>query len=167
MKKVYKTSIYILSESYIKNGNVPHGAYKEKTELEVLVIPNYRLGYAKEILTGIKIPMSKAITYRDIGDDIVSSKINPANIKGELLPYFIPSCERRISFGGFVSEVDNRSLEKATSATMKDLVQYRQKHPNTKDYRRTLKFIFSGYAERLQALLEENTISKPKKLIKQ
>lgn len=166
MKKVYKTSIYILSDFYIKNGYAPHGKYTEKTELEVLVVPNYRLGYAKEIITGIKIPVLKTTTYRDISDDTVFSKSKPTNIKGELLAYFIPSCERRISFGGLISEVDNRSLGEATTATMKDLVHYRQKHSNTKDYRRTLKFIFSGYEERLQ-MLKEKTTSNPKKLIKQ
>lgn len=165
MKKVYKTSIYILSDFYIKNGYAPHGKYTEKTELEVLVVPNYRLGYAKEIITGIKIPVLKTTTYRDISDDTVFSKSKPTNIKGELLAYFIPSCERRISFGGLISEVDHRFLEESTTATMKDLVHYRQKHSNTKDYRRTLKFIFSGYEERLQ-MLKEKTTSNPKKLIK-
>ncbi len=163
MKKVYKTSIYILSDFYIKNGYAPHGAYKEKTELEVLVVPNYRLGYAKEIITGIKIPLLRTTTYCDICDDMIFSKIKTTNVKGKLLPYFIPSCERRVSFGGFVSEVDHRFLEESTTATMKDLVQYRQNHQNTKDYRRTLKFIFSGYEERLQ-MLEEKTTAKTKKL---
>lgn len=148
MKKrhIYKTNVYILSEEYMNENNSVDPYLK--TEVEVLVVPNFRLGYATDILTGIKIPIAKEV-QRFYFDDFLGYENSYLDKNGNPLSYFVREKQQKILYGLFS---EKKNYLQGTLATKDDILSYRKKHPNKKQYTKALEFIFDGFDERIESI---------------
>lgn len=143
-RRIYKTNIYILSEKYINKENQVEPCLK--TEVEVLVVPNFRLGYATDILTGIKIPIAKEVQrfYFEEFSDCENSYLDE---NGNLLSYFVPAIEQQIQIA---KKKDSLWFLSGKLATADDIIAYRRMHPDKKEYKTSQKYIFSCFDERVE-----------------
>lgn len=119
-----------------------------KTEVEVLVVPNFRLGYATDILTGIKIPIAKEVQrfYFDESSNFENSYFDK---NGNPLSYFVRAKQQQIQIS---KKKDSLMVLTGKLATADDILSYRKKHPNKKQYTKALEFIFDGFDERIESI---------------
>ena len=158
-RQIYKTNIYIPSESYLNTEEQSFKNMYEKTELEVCVIPSHNFKYATEVITGIKIPIASKNYVMNL-DGEFHQKIQIGDKKERLNNYFILGSITKVDVGLFM--VVEKKLD-ARVASKKDILQYRKKHPDRKAYEKSLYFLFHCFNERIDIVQDEKKVAQKRK----